>query len=74
MIEVKIIEKTYKPKSEYPCIKICSDLDIVLFTAPYKGTILKSISNAWKLGTYLEDWVEEQFKPFYGDITITSTD
>jgi len=47
---------------------------IVLFDTPTSGMVLYDSFGNYKVGTYKTDWLEYLFVPFYGDITVFSSE
>ena len=57
---------------KYPCLKISSLGTVVLFTAPKIGVSVAESKIHGHVGTYLEEWREENFKPFHGSVTLVN--
>lgn len=58
-------------KNEYPYLGISKNENIVLFIFPRQGTCISSKKGHY-LGEYCETWVEEEFKPYEGEIVLSN--
>ena len=64
------INKREEPESsEYPCLKISNGL-VVLFTKQRTGTAIVLDSSWHKIGRFSDAWIESNFKPFQGSVTL----
>lgn len=47
---------------------------LVLFVSPKFGTVLRTGTgwNVYDVGAYRTDWLQENFKPFNGSVTISN--
>jgi len=58
---------------EYPCLKKAERSGvIVLFTEPCVGTVIVAAGDH-QLGDYSTDWAMDHFRPYVGDVVLTST-
>lgn len=70
-MKATVNEKEAK-KREYPMLK-CSGGCVVLFTAPKTGTFVGfygGYSLDYKIGDYRTDWIDREFVPFTGTVTL----
>ena len=72
---MKSIFKENSPQSQktiYPCLKKSRETNVVvLFTSPKIGTRIYS-SDEFLIGNFHQDWSEENFIPFDGEITLSN--
>ena len=60
-----------KEREEYPCLKIASDGDIVLFNNPECGMLIrKGHGEADKNLYFSKTWDETMFSRFIGSVTL----
>lgn len=45
---------------------------IVLFTSPYSGVVVKAIGDRTNLGEYSVEWAESEFESFNGTIELSN--
>ena len=67
MIKVTLKDEDQKKTCGYPCLKISSDKEIVLFDRPRSGYIV--LSRGLAILYYSDNWAEENFK-LYPDKVI----
>ena len=58
--------------SKYPYIGV-HDKTIVLFTEPNKGVKISNNDGYHTVGEYAEDWIEGNFRPITGSVTISNS-
>jgi len=70
MISTKIIKKDND--LSYPCLKVHKTYDglIVLFRNPAGGTCMVSGNTGNSPGKYYNDWAENDFIPFHGQLIL----
>ncbi len=68
-MRVKVKEDTIKT-IEYPCLMIDKDGIIVLFRERSCGVVLSS--DLLEIGYNSNKWINEEFKPFNGEITLSN--
>lgn len=66
-------EFTHGRMGMYPYLGRSREFDfIVLFKEPRTGTVVLATNQAqWKLGEYSTEWVESNFDPVCGSVTLT---
>ena len=73
-ISAVLTKKTNIDKESYPYIGTNSQaengLPIVLFTGNNFGVCLVPNGGVYKFGVFHGEWVEKNFVPFYGELTL----
>lgn len=64
------------PRTEYPCLKKFENDQgqwcVVLFKSFFTGTVVHVGSNGgWLLGDHSNSWIEDEFKPFAGAVSLS---
>lgn len=73
-MNIKIKESYTNPSQTYPWIGVYRDDEdlMVLFTSPATGICLREKKTNHGVGKYNTIWSELNFKPFYGEITLSN--
>lgn len=76
-MKVEVTVPSEKPRvvEKYPCLKVRgSGQQLVLFLSPGTGVVLRaSLSiNSSLSGFFSEAWVEDNFRPFEGSVTLSN--
>ena len=69
-VKVEVEKYVIKPE-KYPVLKIWgNDLSlVVLFTAPEEGVVeAPDKTGRWSIGERYDDWAEEEFHVFHGEV------
>ena len=70
------MKSNIKVKNEYPCLKIYTPITknasdfIILFSQPAMGTVVNSDGNMYEIGYHTDEWNEDDFKMFDGQIIL----
>jgi hypothetical protein len=66
-------------QTTYPCLKQWRRQrtggvieTVVLFTSPNTGTCVYSFNDDNTIGDYLNDWLEDEFIPFDGEVKLSN--
>jgi hypothetical protein len=73
---MKAVIKEKEPPENYPWIGTATDDSgermIVAFSEPKTGVFIGGESTAWPLFFYCSTWIEKDFTPFTGSITLSN--
>ena len=69
VIRVDVNHISKSKQKEYPYIGVWGEY-VILFTAPKKGTLLKTVQGL-RVGDSVGEWAEPQYTPLNGSITLT---
>ncbi len=75
-VKVKESKVTYPRLMQHVVISDKSKEFVVLFTKPKTGMVVQSNNyiKSWEVGEHCDDWLEDTFVPFYGNILLKQTE